>query len=294
MKDKLNSSYSIDNAVIFEVGNNDFVKFKLNHHSGSSCEAYLYGAHITSWIVPEFGELLFMSNKAEFQDGKAIRGGIPVIFPQFGGGELPSHGFARNREWQVVESGIKENKDVFMALELEHNADTHAIWPYKFKFRLEINLSEKLCIRINIKNIDDKQLSFQQALHTYFKISDISDVSVSGLKDIRYIDKVNNNNEVTEQQSEVKFTTAFDRVYLSTPDTVRLDDPGLNRKFIVQKQNMADSILWNPWESSKNMKDMHENAYQEMICVECGNVVPKVELKPGENFSAEQQLIVQK
>ncbi len=288
MLDELNKNYSIDRALFFESGKSNFIKFRMQHQSGSACEVYLYGGHLTSWSKPEYGELLFLSEKAEFKKGKAIRGGIPVIFPQFGGGKLPSHGFARNREWNFIESKLHQNKDIIAVLELEEDTETLGVWPYKFSFRIEFILSEKLSIKVSIQNNDSRPFEFQQALHTYFKISNIEDVEVAGLKDIRYIDKVNNNQEVLEVSEMLKFTTSFDRVYQGTSSVVSFSDPVLKRKFNIQKEGMTDTVLWNPWESSVSIADMHENAYQKMICVESANVVPAVRLNGNEIFQATQ------
>jgi glucose-6-phosphate 1-epimerase len=291
MIDSLNKTFG-NESLSFSAGENNFTKATLKNTSGVTVEIYLYGAHITSWKKEPYGELLFMSSKAEFQKGKGIRGGIPVIFPQFGGGDLPAHGFARNREWKCIAS--ENAKSPSVTFELVEDAETLAIWPSKFSLSLEIILSDKLTTILKVTNKDEKSFTFQEALHTYFKIGNISEAEVSGLKNLTYIDKVNNNTETKEHNEKLNFTTAFDRVYINSPSQIELLDKNLKQKVLIEKDNLNCSVLWNPWEGTAKMKDMHEDAYIEMICVESGNIIPKIDLSPGKSFTSTQILSVEK
>lgn len=279
-------------SVEFAEGANGFIKAALKHKNGSTLEVYMYGAHITSWTKPGFGELMFLSKTAEFSKGKGIRGGIPVIFPQFGNGDLPAHGFSRNRDWSCLSSKVLDNGDIKLNLVLSDNEETKAIWDFKFRFELEILLSDTLITKITVRNEDTKLLSFQQALHTYFKVGNIAETEVVGLQGLTYIDKVNGNQETVEKSLNLSFTTAFDRVYQKSPSKLLILDKKLKRTITIEKENMTDSVLWNPWEGAKNMKDMHEDAYLEMICVESANVIPKIVLQAGQSHSSSQTISV--
>src|SRR5438132_247968 len=93
------------NAPISNVvpGSGDLPKVVLTAPDGASAEIYLYGAQVTSWIPAGSAERLFLSPRAEFRAGASIRGGTPVIFPQFSNqGSLPKHGFARLNSWELV------------------------------------------------------------------------------------------------------------------------------------------------------------------------------------------------
>lgn len=287
----LNETFG-NNCLSFVQGENNFIKAVLKTAAGSSADIYLYGGHVTSWVKSGSGELLFMSKKAEFQKGKGIRGGIPVIFPQFGGGGLPNHGFVRNKEWECISAEVLNGKDIKVVLEIKEDSETLKLWPFPFSLKLEITLTESLDINFIVTNTGKEAFSFTDALHTYFKVGDISEVEVTGLKGLTYLDKVNNFAETPETQERASFDRFFDRVYKNSPDKVELHDKKLNRIIIIEKINFTDSILWNPWEGSVAMKDMHENAYKEMICIESGNAASRVELKPGAVFSASQTISV--
>ncbi|KAL9651587.1 hypothetical protein ABK040_001532 [Willaertia magna] len=77
----------------------------------SSCTIYYHGAHITSYIN-NGKELLFLSKKSSFEQDKAIRGGIPICFPQFANvGKLKiSHGIARNVNWKLIDKKLTLEK----------------------------------------------------------------------------------------------------------------------------------------------------------------------------------------
>src|SRR5215207_1793611 len=76
----------------------------LRHSSGSTAEIAIQGAHVTSWKRANGEEMLFLSANSRLAPGEAIRGGIPVVFPQFANlGSLPQHGFVRTAAWEVVE-----------------------------------------------------------------------------------------------------------------------------------------------------------------------------------------------
>lgn len=282
------------NTTTITPGENGLNKYILRHPSGAEAQIYLNGAHITSWKHPDFGELLFLSRDAEFKSGRSIRGGVPIIFPQFGSGELPAHGFARSKEWSFLSSETTRSGGVKAVFSLEDSAETRKIWPYRFKADLEVTLGEALETNLIVTNKDDKPFSFQEALHTYFKISDIHKVHVQGLKGLSYIDKLNNFSLTPENNERLTFNGALDRIYLSSPQVVELHDPGLRRKIKVEKENMADSVLWNPWqEGNQTMKDLHANSYLEMICIESGNIDPKIELQPAITHVARQVLKVE-
>ena len=288
----LNIKYSYPKTIQFLEGENGFTKVRLSHDSGSILEVYLYGAHITSWIKPEFGDLLFLSRKAVFKEGKAVRGGIPIIFPQFGAGDLPQHGFARNSFWTCNGSEILKNNDISLTLNHKSNADTKLIWNYEFNAELKILLNEDLTTELTVQNLDKKPFTFQDAFHTYIKIGNISEVQVSGLSGKTFTDKLSGSHSAVETSEKLEFVTAFDRVYQDTPCRLELTDSSLKRQFIIEKENMADSVLWNPWENGNAMSDMHYNAYNDMICLESANIQPEIVLKAGDSHTSLQRLTV--
>jgi len=161
----------------------------LNHSSGSTATVHFHGAHVTSWTI-NGEDQLFVSRKAIFKDGKAIRGGIPIIWPQFGPGSIVNHGFARDRTWKIQE--VKQiNGDVQVSLTLEDDENTRKIWNHRFILEYIVKLSDtQLFTTLRVTNKDTESFNFQAAFHTYYKVSNIRNVEIFGLKGLEYIDKV--------------------------------------------------------------------------------------------------------
>ncbi|MCO6432306.1 MAG: D-hexose-6-phosphate mutarotase [Deltaproteobacteria bacterium] len=296
MVSELNMKFGISEALTFQSGAGGLVKALLRHVSGAEAEVYLYGAHVTAWRSPAQGELLFLSNKAVYGGGKAIRGGIPVIFPQFSGlGNLPTHGFARTALWKVDSSHVQENGDVVLKLYVSDQeisqSSVKELWPHRFRFTYSVVLSERLRTDIEILNQGTQPLSFQLALHTYFNVSAIENVAVKGLKGLKYLDNVKNREEGLNEESDVKFSGEYDRIFLQAPDRLEISDK--TRTFVIDRRNMPDAVVWNPWiEKCKSLTDMEPADYKRMVCVESGNIVPSVSLGGGETFSCSQTLSV--
>jgi len=246
---------------------------------------YLHGAHLTSW-VSKFGENIFVSEKAVFANEKAIRGGIPLCFPQFGNGKLQAHGFARNTLWEVAEVEIKEDPAIVrLDLQLKDNKYTSDIWPHSFIAKLSISLSTNLTLAFSVTNTGTDEFDFQLALHTYFSVSDIRNVSVIGLKDAVYIDKVKDGAKDTESRDAATVAGEVDRVYTNVKENVDIYDKGRENTFHLERNNLPDVVLWNPWnEKARGMSDLGEEAFSKFVCVEVGHIEKPVVLAPGQHW----------
>jgi glucose-6-phosphate 1-epimerase len=207
-------------------GINGLDKIVLRESRGRSAEVYLYGSHVTSWKNENGEELLHLSSKAIFKPPKPIRGGIPLCFPQFSNfGTLESHGFARNRIWEVEANPpplpLNSCSSAFVDLILRPTEDDLKIWPNNFEFRLRIALGTEgeltLTSRIRNTNSDGKPFTFTFAYHTYFSVSDISEVRVEGLETLDYLDNLKDRERFTEQGDAITFESEVDKIYLSTP-----------------------------------------------------------------------------
>ncbi|KAF2309638.1 hypothetical protein GH714_004401 [Hevea brasiliensis] len=202
-------------------GINGLDKIVLRESGGSSAEVYLYGGQVTSWKNDHGEELLFVSSKAIFKPPKAIRGGIPICFPQFAShGGLESHGFARNRIWSIdsdppsfptVSSTLGPGGDLM------------------------------LTSRIRNTSADGKPFSFTFAYHTYFSVSDISEVRVEGLETLDYLDNLQNKERFTEQGDAITFESEIDKIYLSTPTKIAILDHEKKRTFVLRKDGLPDA-----------------------------------------------------
>lgn len=295
MHNSLQSKYVIPGSAAFVEDINSLPKIILNHSSGSSTEIYVQGAHITSWKDHRGEEQLFLSRMSDFIPGYPIRGGIPIVFPQFGDGPLPKHGFVRTTNWQLSDSSVADNGDVSVTLSLSDSEKTREIWEYKFSIEMVVTLgADSLSMRMSVSNTGNTAFDYQIALHTYFSIADIHSVSVGGLNGNDYLDSLQNRLKMTETHPCITFDAEVDRIYLNTPDILSIDDESTVKRMTIKKSRMPDTVVWNPWiEKSIRLTDFGDNEYQQMVCVETGAVVPGISLSPGECWTGETMLRVE-
>uniref|UniRef100_A0A7C8ZGP2 glucose-6-phosphate 1-epimerase n=1 Tax=Opuntia streptacantha TaxID=393608 RepID=A0A7C8ZGP2_OPUST len=280
------------------TGANGLHKVILRDLRGFSAEVYLYGAQVTSWKNEYREELLFVSNKAIFKPPKAIRGGIPICFPQFSNhGSLEAHGFARNRFWSIDDnppplSTNPPNKS-YIDLILKPSEDDLKIWPHSFEFRLRVILGPggDLMLISRIRNTDTKPFTFTFAYHTYFSVSDVSEVRVEGLETLDYLDNLENKERFTEQGDAITFEGQVDKIYLSTPTKIAIIDHERKRTFVIRKDGLPDAVVWNPWDKkAKAMADFGDEEYKHMLCVEAAAIEKPITLKPGEEWRGRQEI----
>lgn len=279
-------------------GINGLDKVVLRDPRGSTAEVYLYGAHVTSWKNDHGEELLFVSSKAIFKPPKAIRGGIPICFPQFGShGSLEQHGFARNRFWSIDTDPppFPTNSKSFIDLILKSSEEDMQKWPHSYEFRLRVALGTggdlMLTSRIRNTNADGKPFTFTFAYHTYFSVSDISEVRVECLETLDYLDNLQNKERFTEQGDALTFESEVDKIYLSTPTKIAILDHEKKRTFVLRKDGLPDAVVWNPWDKkAKSMADFGDDEYKHMLCVEAAVVEKPITLKPGEEWKGRLEL----
>ncbi|GIY15525.1 glucose-6-phosphate 1-epimerase [Caerostris extrusa] len=213
-----------------------------------------------------------------------LEGGVPVVFPQFGPWECgPQHGFARRTKWTVKEEGDSSSDTATFVL--EDSDDTRKLWNYKFKFEYILTLvsDNELKMEAVITNTGDKEFDFTFLLHTYFAVPDVKECAVK------------NNPDCFEENEEVKISGATDRVYQRTSSTIKVKPISGDREVIVEKTNLPDTVVWNPWEEgAKKMEDFEDDEWKSMICVEAGYVSSPYNLKSKQTFKASQLLTVSK
>jgi glucose-6-phosphate 1-epimerase len=251
----------------------------------STAEIYLLGAHVTQFKKKNESPLLFLSQCSRFAEGQPIRGGIPVIFPWFGAREgLGQHGFARVKAWDLKEFAPAPDGSVSVRLHLPDCPEASAFPPFTADYI--VTVSQSLTLQLVITNQSkDAELTFENCLHTYFDVGDVTAVSISGLKGLSYLDKVAGFVEKTETSDAMRIASEVDRVYLDAAGTVEIVDPRLGRKIRAEKQGSASTVVWNPWiTKSRQMPDFGDEEYERMICVESGNVAANsISLPPGGN-----------
>lgn len=295
MIEALQAQWGIPTAVTFAEGRNGLPLVTLTHASGARTDIYLHGAHVTSWAAGTGEELFFLSQASHFAPDRPIRGGIPVIFPQFGGGLLPQHGFARTSAWKIQNTAVACDGAVQAELVLEDTAASRALWPHLFRLQLAVELRDtSLALALQVTNRGTSVFPYHAVLHTYLAVSDIRMVGVRGLQGTTYIDSLRDDLREVETRPEIRFAEETDRIYVNTPDAIVMRDESRSREVRIVKTGMPDVVVWNPWiDKARRMVDFGDDEYRTMVCVETGNMAGLQVLRPGESrvgqtvFSAE-------
>lgn len=255
------------------------------HDEGASTLVALHGAHVLSWIPIDGRERLFLSERAKYAEGAAIRGGVPVIFPQFAErGPLIRHGFARTLAWQPT--GIEDGRAVF---ELK-NDECITQWPHAFAARLRVGLSaETLELTLEAGNAGDSTFAFTAALHTYLRVDDLDAVSLLGLQGCDYEDSAAGGILRREDNHEVRFDGEVDRIYNDVVAPLELHD-GANM-LRIEQDGFGDAVVWNPGERlAASIGDLAPGDWKRFVCVEAGQVLQPQILAPGAVWSGSQIL----
>ena len=281
----------IPGRVIFTEGNGELPVLEINT-AWSRAELYLHGAHLTHFQVKDQPPLLFMSQFSRFQEGAPIRGGIPVIFPWFGAREgEPAHGFARTQTWELREISPLNDGGLSLRLGLP-DSPAAALFP-QFTAEYHLTVGRTLCAQLIVTNdSQDQVFTFENCLHAYFQIGDITAISVTGLKGADYLDKVDGFSRKTERAEHVRILRETDSVYLNTPQAVEIHDSKLQRRIRIEKSGSLSTVVWNPWvDKAQQMPDFGNEEYKEMICVEPGNVGEnKITLPAGKSASLKMEI----
>ena len=276
-----------------EEGENGMPTVVLAHPSGARARVYLQGAHLTSWTLPTGEEMIFVSERSHFGPGKAIRGGVPVIFPQFADqGPLPKHGFARTAAWEVAALDAGPGEAVRARLALRDGEATRAAWPHPFGAELEVALgAETLEMTLSITNPGDGTFAFTAALHTYFRVDDVRRASVEGLRGARYHDKTEAGAEREQTEPTLTIQGETDRVYEDVPGPVLLRGATGGRTVTLERRGFRNVVVWNPWaEGAGALEDMGDDEYPRMLCIEAACAANAVTVAPGETWRGTQVL----
>lgn len=280
----LNSQFGIGDQIHFRNTGGGFIVAEIeNDHCAASIA--LNGAHLLTWQPHDVEPVIWMSRDARFENGRSIRGGIPVCWPWFGSHSVepsyPAHGFARTSLWQVAGSESLENGCSSITLRLDIPAGFR-LWPFASSCEISFRIGRTLEIELTTHNHSSEPLIISQALHTYFRISDIEQVTVRGLDKRDYLDKPDNFAR-KHQLGDISFTGEVDRIYLDTTDDCLIIDPVLSRNIRIEKSGSHSTVVWNPWsERAAEMGDLGLNGWRTMLCVESSNAAQDiVSIAPG-------------
>jgi len=286
---QLNSDYGIAEQLKFIEGDGGMPLILISNQSASAVIS-LHGGQILSYKPSKEAEdLLFLSSKSLYADGKAIRGGIPVCWPWFGpdpkGLQRPNHGFVRSHCWTVqkIEASDEQTKVSLQFLESYKKEKT---WRQPFSLTLVITIGKILSLQLITRNTGDKAFSITQAFHSYFRVGDIDRVQVLGLDGCEYFDKLDQGTQKT-QIGAVVVKEEVDRIYTEVKNKLIIDDSAFNRRIEISSPGNETVVVWNPWiKSSKKIADLKAQAYKHFICVETGNIAfDLIQVAPAEEYS---------
>lgn len=269
---QLNAEFGIDSALTIREGPGGLTVAALITPSGSAKVA-LHGGHVLEYTPAGQRPVLWLSDKAVFAPGKAIRGGIPVCWPWFGphptNAELPAHGFARNARWEVISTNQDETLSI--TLGLKHSEETLAVWPHPFGLSIKVELSESLTVALTAHNTGTQPIICSAALHSYFAISNISNIRITGLEGAAFRDQIDGNFIKTEVDPII-FDSEVDRVYHDTVSECIIEDSAWERTMRIDKSGSRSTVVWNPWAAkAARMSDFGDDEYRDMVCVETTN-----------------------
>ena len=286
--DNLNAAHAIPDQLAFVAGPGGLPLIEV-HNAHASAQVSLHGGQVLRFRPhTASADLLFVSERARYQAGTAIRGGVPVCWPWFGadpeGLGRPNHGFARTRLWSVAGTTALPDGATRIALALTDTPDTRAIWPHGFQLGLEITVGPSLRLALLTRNTGGQPFTIAQALHSYLAVGELAQTTVAGLDGCHCIDKAAGTPGARRQQlGSVTFTAEVDRIYTGAPAALSVQDGAGQRTLRIRSEGSRSAVVWNPGATlAAGMADLADDEYQRFVCVETANVADDaVTVPPG-------------
>ena len=263
---------------------------------------YTHGANVFHFQPKGGRPVLTASSRSEFEagaPGKAIRGGVPICFPWFGGkaGEpaAPPHGVARLLTWGIDSVTREADGRLKAVLSLASGDFTRGKFPHDFALSLTVTVGRSLAMTLAVRNTGGAPFTFEEALHSYLAVSDARQIAIAGLEKTTYIDKTDAFKRKVAGDEPLVLTGETDRVFLGTRATVSVSDPAWQRRIVVSKSGSDTTIVWNPWsEKAKTIPDLGDDDWTGMVCVETANAADNaITLAPGQTHTVEARIEVQ-
>jgi glucose-6-phosphate 1-epimerase len=267
---------TLPSGVVLDTGRGGLARLSIDTDI-CAAELYLHGAHLCRWQPrSQARPVLWMSGRSRFEAGAPIRGGVPICFPWFGpkAGDpsAPVHGVARINAWNLDGVILEADGSVNVRLSLDSGTLASPHVPDGLRLAYELRLGRGLSMALTVTNPGDAPVVFEEAVHTYFAVSDVRQVSVAGLEGAAYLDKVDGAKRKTQTEALITIAAETDRLYLDTGAAITLTDPGLGRRIHVDKTGSRSSVVWNPWVAkSRAMADFGDDEWPGMICIETAN-----------------------
>lgn len=300
--DELNEAFGLPGVIAFDEPHPGMLRARVTAPS-CTAELYLQGAHLTQWQPRGDEPVLYLSSRSSYLPGKAIRGGIPIVFPWFGPAATspvptqpgaPQHGFARVSPWTLRFAALAGD-DLHLSLSLDQTESIRDSGFHSFELACEIILGRTLTLRLSVANTGDAPFPFEDILHAYLHVGDSREVSVEGLQGTQFLDKTDDSLRKTETEAALKFVGEIDRPYLNTTASLVLTDPALARRLLLEKGGSHTTVTWNPGEAlAKKMADVGPDEWTQFVCLEPGNAAENfITLRPREVHTTELRLRVE-
>ena len=262
-------------GVSLEPGPGGLERLQLVAAEGEA-HVFLHGGHVSHFQPQGERPVLWLSRASRFERDRPIRGGVPVCFPWFGpkpgAPEAPMHGFARILAWAVARVTREPDGRLEAALELAPEAAARGGFPIGLGLTLTVSVGRSLRLALAVRNAEAAPARFEEALHSYFAVSDVREVRVHGLES-DYLDKTEGMARRPGTLEPTAISAETDRVYPDTTATVTIEDPGWGRRVVISKTGSATTVLWNPWiAKARAMPDFGDDEWPGMLCVETANV----------------------
>lgn len=257
---------------------------------GARAVVLMHGAQVVSWQPAGGGERLFLSERSRFGPGASVRGGMPVIFPQFNErGPLPRHGFVRTRPWQLARSEVGAD-DALAVLQLTDSDETRALWPHRFALELTVCVrGDRLDVELAANNTGDSAFDFMAALHTYLRVAEVGAARLAGLHGCRYEDATMGRMRQDDDES-LRIGGETDRIYFGVSAPLTLEED--RRRLRIEASHFPEVVVWNPWEEkAAAMDDLSPGDFRRFLCVEAALIEHPVRLAAGEHWWGRQTLI---
>ncbi|MFT3930193.1 MAG: D-hexose-6-phosphate mutarotase [Spongiibacteraceae bacterium] len=254
----------------------------------------LQGAQVLEYTPRGAHPVIWLSDRVEYKRGQSQRGGIPVCWPWFGALErnpaavrslthvepAPAHGLVRARDW-TIHSIIETDDHTQITLNFVTDAHSQTQWSAAADLQLIVSVGATLRLELMTRNLGTQPIALTQALHTYFAISAIDKIHLTGFENTHYIDTLDDWYD-HNQHGAITFAAETDRIYLDVPSSIQLHDSDWNRTINLRTQNSSSAVVWNPWiEKSKRLSQFAPDAFRDMVCIETANVLDDmVELAP--------------
>ncbi|WP_319380684.1 D-hexose-6-phosphate mutarotase [Thiomicrorhabdus sp.] len=247
-----------------------------------------FGASVLSYCPKEAGgtlseDILWISPQAVYDGKAAIRGGIPVCWPWFGGyredfhsqvdtERPPNHGFVRKMWWKTESIKQLGNGATELRFCLDSSPETRCIWPHSFHLELKIVIGSALSLTLSTTNPNEYDLAITEALHTYFAVADSRQLEIDGLQKAICIDTLDDDRRSVQQDKLIP-PESLDRVYLNVEGDISIRSLPQGQTVLLETERAQSCVVWNPGpEIVKGFADIDHAGWTNFICVETGNV----------------------